>query len=276
MHRPAWDGPIEVAGPPRPIDAVVPEAADPRPHRVDIRLVSIDADPWTGSAASSLWQSIDETIIDAASRSHWNANGLRIGQAVDPGALLSVLHPLVEHQNVLDGFFAAVGVDSAGASASRPIVMATGRQYEYPIGPPRAGTDVYMVRRLTGPAEARTLEGGQVVLTMRRLPGDEVRSTTVRITPEIQHGSLQQQVVQSDTGMRIANARDRWALPPLSIDWTAAAGDTLVIAPEPMPRHAAAHVTVDRSVRLADRMLGRRDAQQRQQYWVILLRMDRA
>lgn len=244
---------------------------DPAKCILEVRLVSIDASRWNQEAATDLWQSVDETIVERRVRDTWNQNGFRVGQIQSHDDVQHAMETLTEHQNILDDFFADAGVDATQLSNRKPIIMDTGRRYEHPIGPPRPGSDVYLFRRSAGLPEARTLSGGQCLIAFRA-DGDHDNGTVrLRIAPEIQYGRVKQHVTPSDTGMRIDHRRQSWPLAGMAINWNAGVGQSLLITPE--APSAEPTIPLEESVRLADRMLGQVDAQRRSSWWAMLIKV---
>ncbi|MEM6688908.1 MAG: hypothetical protein AAF664_05740 [Planctomycetota bacterium] len=244
---------------------------DPAKCILEVRLISIDASRWNQRAATELWRSVDETVIDAEVRSTWNRNGFRVGQIQSQEEVQTDFEMLTEHQNILDDFFADAGVDATQLSNRKPIIMDNGRRYEHPVGPPRPGSDVYLFRKNIGPPEARTLSGGQCLFAFRADGDLDSGTVRLRIAPEIQYGRVKQHVTPSDTGMRIDHRRQSWPLSGMAINWTAGLGQSLLITPEAPTTETS--IPLEESVQLVDRMLGRVDAQRRSSWWAMLIKV---
>ena len=158
----------------------------------------------------------------------------------------------------MEEFFSEAAVASEVSHGRQRIPMRFGRRYELALRQPFEGTHTALVRS-QAETLGRTLNNAQYFLALTASPADTAQKIRLRIRPEIQYGAAKQKWVSSDSAIRIDTLRENWSLEMLDINLAAAAGDTIVIAPD-TPTHG-----------LASKMLTGNGTDQHEQQLVVLI-----
>ena len=226
-----------------------------------VEFVPIEEDKVTADDIQSLWQWTDETAFDLELRRRLSANGLRVGRIVKEERFRSRLKQMRTQENVLDNFLTQADVASEVSHGGRRIPMRIGRRYELPVRQPIEGTHVSMIKlgeKLIG----KTLLDPQFLFAVTPTTGDSSRQVRIQFRPEIQHGSMRQRWVSSDTALRIDTRRETWSLPELDIELEGVKNDIFVIG-STMPR-----------IGLAKQMLTGKSSENTQQQVLMLVTLS--
>ncbi|MCG8652802.1 MAG: hypothetical protein MI861_23385, partial [Pirellulales bacterium] len=209
----------------------------------------------------SLWQWVDETVVDVGSRRRWIDNGLRLGRVINEERFLTKLGEISMQQDVVGEFLAQADVASEVSHRGRRIPMRLGRRYEMPLRQPIDGSHVTMLwlneRRI-----GQALQDPQFLFAVTAKPGDKPDQVVLNLRPEIQHGEMKQKWVSSDSALRIDTRRETWTIEELELELTGSTGDTFVIAGTSPLRG------------LAKQMLSGASADNVQQQIVVLITLD--
>ena len=87
------------------------------------------------------------------------------------------------------------------------------------------------------------------------------QQVSLRLRPEIQHGSMRQRWVSSDTALRIDTRRETWSLKELDVNLAGVENDTFVIG------------SVAPAVGIGKQMLGGKSNDQTQQQVIMLIKL---
>jgi hypothetical protein len=196
---------------------------------LEVEFVPVDVDTTDADDIQSLWQWVDETAVDSATRHDWLANGLRVGRVVRRERLHSRLAAMKSPQNAIDQFLSEADIASDVAHGGKQIPMRLGRRYELPLREPVAGSHVTLVR-LKGETIGQTLTDPQYLLAITTNDGQSPKQVELTLRPEIQHGAMKQQWVTSDSALRIDRRREAWSLEELTLKLMATEGDLFMIA----------------------------------------------
>ena len=196
---------------------------------LSVEFLPLTVDPGDRDRDASLWQWVDETAIDVASRRRWMANGLRIGRIANEERFRSKLETVSANQDVVDKFLAEASVASDLSHSGKRIPMRLGRRYELPLRQPVDGDQVMLVR-LGEETIGRTLSDPQCLFAVTANPGKKAVQVHVRLRPEIQFGEMRQQWITSDLAWRIDRRRETWSIDELDVELTGGEGDTFVVA----------------------------------------------
>tara|TARA_R110002073_G_scaffold7245_8_gene41377 strand:+ start:8102 stop:9190 length:1089 start_codon:yes stop_codon:yes gene_type:complete len=183
----------------------------------------------TADRVASMWQWVDEMIIEPAHRSELAENGIRVGKVIRPDQFRQRLAEMAGPRDVVDVFLGEADVASEVSVGSRKIPMRLAKRYELPLRQPRSGAHVTLLRT-QGQTVGRTLQDPQYVLAITPTQSKTASQIHLQCRPEIQHGVMRQKWISSDSAMRIDSRRDAWSLPWLDIDLEGGKGDLFVIA----------------------------------------------
>ncbi|NNE00335.1 MAG: hypothetical protein HKN47_23700 [Pirellulaceae bacterium] len=195
---------------------------------MNVEFVPIEIDETTPDDIQSLWQWVDETNLAATTRRELISNGLRTGRVIDAERFRSRLDSMTQPKSVVDQFLSQADVASEVSHGGRRIPMRTGRRYELPVRQPIEGSHVSLVR-LDGELFGRTLVDPQFLLALTPTSGNTPQQINLRFRPEIQHGSMRQSWVSSDTALRIDTRRETWSIDQLDFMLTGVENDTFVM-----------------------------------------------
>ena len=182
----------------------------------------------TEDGLASLWQWVDEMVIDAGQRSALSRNGVRAGRIIREDQFLAKLSALAPATDIVDSFLSEANVASDMSRGSRTIPMRMGRRYELPLKQPNDGTHVTMVN-LDGQLIGKTLQDPQYIFGITPTQGSRVGEVILQLRPEVQHGMMRQKWVSSDTALRIDTRRETWSLDSLDIHLSGAEDDVFAI-----------------------------------------------
>ncbi len=195
--------------------------------QVEFLPIAVDASDIDSDA--SLWQWVDETAIDSASRQRLLVNGIRIGRVANEERFRSRLGSLATSQDVLDKFLSEASVASDVSHRGKRIPMRLGRRYELPVKQPSDGSHVTLLR-LSDETIGRTLQDPQYLFAVTATAGQVSGQVHLLLRPEIQHGEMRQKWVSSDSALRIDTRRETWSIDELDVEFVGSEGDTFVIA----------------------------------------------
>lgn len=213
------------------------------------------------SSNASLWQYVDETLIDPSLRQTMIHNGIRVGFVSDEEAFRHQLGDDEIERDLVETFLAEASVATDLAHGSEKLPMRLGRRYELPLRQPLEGSHVAMLReddQLIG----KTLKNAQYVLALTGTRAATPERIQLQLHPEIQHGDTVQKWVSSDTALRIDSRREAWQLSPLNLELVVKEGDLIVIAPT-QPLHG-----------LAKHMLSGTGSDNQHEQLVLLIRVE--
>lgn len=196
---------------------------------LQIEFLPIKVDVADQGENESIWQWVDETVVDATERSRLIANGMRIGQIINVDRFRSRIDDQAPTQDVVDQFLSGASVASEVSHNSKRVPMRLGRRWELQLRQPIPGDHVTMLR-LDTDTIGRTLSDPQYLFAMVATPGESTGEVNVRLRPEIQHGAMRQKWVSSDAALRIDTRRETWSIEQLDVNLSGMEGDTFVVA----------------------------------------------
>ena len=198
---------------------------------LNVQFIPIEVDETSPDEIQSLWQWIDETHLDVEKRRQLVENGIRVGRVVRDERFrqrLATMTNLTPDAGVVDQFFAQADIASEVTHGDRRIPMRMGSRYELPLRQPIEGSHTSMVRA-NGKLVGRTLVDPQYLFAVTPTSGSNVKEVQLRLRPEIQHGSMRQRWVSSDTALRIDTRRESWSIEELDLKLVGTENDTFVI-----------------------------------------------
>ncbi|QDT11529.1 hypothetical protein [Planctomycetes bacterium K23_9] len=195
---------------------------------LNVEFVPIKVDETSLDEIQSIWQWTDETVVDPGLRRELSLNGIRAGRVIRRDRLIQRLDQMRSTDGVLDQFLSQADIASEVSHGGQRIPMRVGRRYELPVRQPIEGTHVSMVR-LDGELFGRTLQDPQFLFAVKATTGNTTREINLQLRPEIQHGSMRQRWISSDTALRINTRRETWSLESLDLNLTGVEGDTFFI-----------------------------------------------
>ncbi len=195
---------------------------------VNVEFVPMKIDDATPDQIQSLWQWTDETIVPPNLRRELAANGLRVGRVVQREQVDRRLDQMRSTEGVLGQFLSQADVASEVSHGGQRIPMRMGIRYELPVRQPIEGAHVSMVR-LDDQLLGRTLVDPQFLFAMTASAGETQQEINLRLRPEIQHGSMRQRWVSSDSALRIDTRRETWSLEELDLNLTGSEGDAFLV-----------------------------------------------
>ncbi|MCC9602541.1 hypothetical protein LOC67_18475 [Stieleria sp. JC731] len=233
-----------------------------RSIELDAQFVKIRFNPSDPDQLQSMWQWVDETVLPPDTRRALQANGLRVGKAVQPQRLTSRLENLrsQEARGELDAFLASAGVASHKTEGKQTIPMRLGRRHELPVCNPMAGPQIIIVDDEPQPI-GRTLVNPYFLFAITPQPSRAPAEVRLSIRPEIPYGDVQMDGLQASAAFRIDVRREAWVLDRLAFDLKAGEGDLFVIAETPTRQG------------IGKMMLGGKDVNQLEEQTIILLRV---
>jgi len=196
---------------------------------LDVAFHPIEPDLVDEDRIASLWQWVDEMVIEPAQRDRLAANGLRVGKVIRADQFESRLSEMSGPQDIVDRFLGEADVASEVSHGGNRIPMRVGKRYELPLRQPRSGSHVALVR-IKDTTIGKTLQDPQYLLAITPTKSSTDGQVRIRCRPEVQHGSTQQKWVSSDSALRIDSSRESWSLDSLEIDFDAAEGDVFIIS----------------------------------------------
>ena len=226
-----------------------------------VEFVPIEVDTVNPDVGQSLWQWVDETSIDKTTRRNWLENGLRSGRVINQERFRAKLDSITTEKNAVDQFLTEASVASELSQGGKRIPMRLGRRYELPLRQPVNGEQTTLVR-IGDQTIGKTLLDPQFLLAIVPTAGESTKQLKLRLRPEIQHGIMRQQWIESDKALRINRRRDAWSLKELDLELTASESDMFVIS-NTLPR-----------VGLGRQMLGGTRADFMEQQVIVLVRVQ--
>lgn len=154
-----------------------------------------------------VWQRVDETAFDIQLRSVLDENGLRAGILVGelPEVVRNQIAETSEAQNTDALEHAGLAADAD--NKMRHMQCRAGRRKEL-IVRPQLNDPLTILGVHQGQTLGNTFDRPTVLFDLRTLPHGD-RTTTVELTPEVQHGELKQSFVSSEFGVRPETRRER-------------------------------------------------------------------
>ncbi len=228
---------------------------------LSVEFLPLKVDAHEPDQDASIWQWVDETVIDATERSRLLANGLRIGRIINTERFRSRIETLTPTQDVVDQFLSGASVASDVSHNAKRVAMRLGRRYELQLHSPTEGEHVTMLR-LDEETIGRTLSDPQHLFAMVATAGESAGEINVRLRPEIQHGQMRQKWVSSDAALRIDTRRETWSIQQLDVNLSGSEGDTFVVA------------AADPAGGLAEQMLRGHSADNLPQQVMVMIRID--
>lgn len=199
----------------------------------------------------SLWQWVDETVIDPSIRRRLTDNGLRAGRVINIERFRRRMELLKPKQDVVDQFLTDAAVASEVSHDRRRIPMRLGRRYELPLHQPIRGQQVALVR-FDDQTIGKTVRDPQYLFAMQAAAGKQAGQISLRLRPEVQHGEMKHKWVSSDSALRIDARRESWSINQLDLVFHGGEDDVFVVAATEPPLGLASQMLVgetpDRSV----------------------------
>ncbi|WP_146399660.1 hypothetical protein [Planctomycetes bacterium CA13] len=189
----------------------------------------IESEQVDADRIASLWQWVDEMVIEPGQRNRLADNGIRIGKVIREDTFRARLSEMSGPHDVIDMFLSEADVGSEVSQGSKRIPMRFGKRYELPLRQPRSGEHVTLVR-LNDSLVGKTLLDPQYLLAITPTKASTAGQIRLQCRPEIQHGSMRQKWVSSDSALRIDSRRDTWSLESLDIEFQGSEGDLFLIA----------------------------------------------
>ncbi|TWU44118.1 hypothetical protein Q31b_16530 [Novipirellula aureliae] len=196
---------------------------------IDVAFHPIEPEFVDEDRIASLWQWVDEMVIEPAQRERLAANGLRVGKVIRQDQFESRLSDMSGPQDVVDMFLSEADVASEVSHGVNRIPMRLGKRYELPLRQPRSGSHVTLVSR-NQTTIGKTLQDPQYLLAITPTKSVMEGQVLVRCRPEVQHGNTQHKWVSSESALRIDSSRETWSLDYLDINFEAAEGDVFLIS----------------------------------------------
>jgi hypothetical protein len=200
----------------------------PRAVVLGVEFIPVPGERLSPDHLQSLWQWTDETVIDPPRRRRLLANGLRAGRVLRGDRVKARLDFLQGGEDVVDDFLSRAEIATDVSNGTRRIPMRVGQRYELPLRDPIPGSDVTLVR-IGDEMHGRTLNEPQFLFAVTLSEIDAPRQVRLRLRPEIQHGSMRQRWVSSDSALRIDTRREAWSLETLDISLDVSEGDTVLV-----------------------------------------------
>ena len=214
-----------------PKSSLVPARESRKAVIIEVEFVPIAVDGVSADDMESLWQWVDEAAIETDGRIAMAENGFRGGRLIHPERFRARLATLKHTTGIVDEFLGQAEVASTISHGRERIPMRLGRRHELPLKQPDEGSEVTLVR-MNHETIGRTLEHPQFLLAVTPTATSTPRQIRLRLRPEVQHGSMRQRWVSSDTALRIDTRRDTWSLPELDLNVDVSEGQTLALAPD--------------------------------------------
>lgn len=182
------------------------------------------------SGFESLWQYVDETVIDSDRRHAFLENGLRVGKIQNLDRFREAIETSVTETNVVDDFLAEASVASEVSHGTQTVPLRLGKRSEFPLRQPFEGSHVALIRD-EQQTIGKTLDNAQYFLGLTATEANHPKQIRLAIEPMIQHGNAKQKWVSSESAIRIDTRRETWDLTMLNLTTEMRAGDTIVFAP---------------------------------------------
>ncbi len=195
---------------------------------IEVSFVGLPMDSKSRNRAESIWQWVDETRVDAATRGRLLANGIRVGFVSNQDQFQRRLARESATRDVLDEFLSEASIQSDFSQGTERLPLRFGRRYELPLRQPAEGTQVTLVR-IDQETFGQTLLRPQYLMTITANPGRSPNQIELQVRPEIQHGDLRQKYITGDAALRIEARRETWSLGELELDVEAGKNDLVVI-----------------------------------------------
>lgn len=181
-----------------------------------------------------IWGSVDESLLEISQRKMLDSNGLRAGVLL--GELPKVLRDQIEttsHDQATDVLEHA-GLAADVDNRMRQLQCRAGRSKEVIVR--RELTDPLTVMSTKeGVLSGNTFQKPTVLFDMRVMPHGD-KQTTIKLTPEIQHGELKQAFVTTELGIRPNMQRDKQKWQELTVTAKLKPGQVLLMASTMPPK----------------------------------------
>jgi hypothetical protein len=241
---------------------------------LEVEFLKIDLQKSTATDRSQLWNWVDESVIDDQQRHQLFENGFRTGLVVDAQGFRKHLQTMAGTKDVVDEFLGSASVASDLQNGRQQIAMRMGRRYELPLREPMEGSQVTMVR-VDGQTIGRTLGSPQFLLALQAAELTENNRLRLRVRPEIQFGQMRQQFVGggSNSGLRIDQRRQSWSIPSLDMEWKMGLDQLIVLTMDSYASTETTSASPVASASLANQMFVGKNADQRDEQLVLLIRV---
>ena len=199
------------------------------PRSVTLEITSVHVDAQDLKRLESLWQQVDEQVMEPALRRKLMANGFRsgvVGQQL-PDELRELLGPSPTHEQATEATVELdLGQDPSTWSTNRRLPLRPGQRGE--IVAAASKDELSVVYAEENRVRAQTYQQAQCTLATTIKPeGDG--SITLTLTPEIQHGPLRQKLVGQDGSFRWEAGRDSEVLHDLRLQMVLRPGQTAML-----------------------------------------------
>ncbi|WP_413431161.1 hypothetical protein [Crateriforma spongiae] len=218
---------------------------------------SFQPDPW-----DTIWNWVDETVVDAGDRRRLLDNGLRVGLVKDPQKVDQLLAEMTPPSDLINDFMeqTEVATDVSGLSGAFPVRWAERTELWVRRADSKTRT---VLARIDGQTVGRTLDAPQPLFALEANPTSMAGQIRLTFRPEIQHGPMKRSFTPSKAAVRMEQRRDAWSLAENQWDVRLGEGDVLIVAPT---RTTQA---------LGKAMLTQQTADQQTFHTVVLLTLDR-
>ncbi len=191
---------------------------------------------------STLWQYIDEQLIDPEQRSHLNNNGFRCG--IVGSQLPTVLRELLDEKESQSTLEAATPREIDSLAMNRRINSKSGKRSEIVTSAPEDEMIVLYKDQAGTKVTGKSFDQAQAILACRTFPqGDG--ATQIELMPEIHHGQPRKQWIAGEGTFHLMAGRDRELFSDLVMRTALFPGQTLIISSTPESRGLGHNFFVD-------------------------------
>lgn len=209
----------------------LPDLPQPRMPRDSVVLETAFVRVPPGTELSDTWLELDEQHLDAASRQHLSANGLRSGVAGSqiPTQLRDLLDDAAANTSdaeaVASGSVAAMQQQLQSRAGERSVLVIV------PKLPAKSVVLLMENRRL----RAETFNGGQALFAVKTQPSGD-GTVEIELTPEIKHGDVKHQWVPGNGSFKHDFSQAEFVFEKLRLATKLSPGQTLVVTCTPKPK----------------------------------------
>lgn len=215
-----------------PVDELSLPTTRMSPDSVGFEITFVRVPLGSRQIGDTLWQSIDEQVLDVEQRRYVNQNGIRAG--VVGRQLPPVLLELLENQSNERQLDRAVTSDLDVLSNNRRVQSRAGHRTEIVASTTRPDLAVLYREPGEDKIRGRSFADAQCILVIRAFPqaDDTVR---MELMPEIHHGLPRKQWVAGQGTFQLLAGREREVFQSMMLDLKLAPGQTLVLSAMPEP-----------------------------------------
>lgn len=193
---------------------------------------------------STLWQYVDEQLIDQEQRIHLNNNGFRCG--IVGSQLPGVLRELLDQKESRSSLEAATAREIDSLAMNRRINSKSGKRSEIVASAPEDEMIVLYKDPAATKVTGRSFDQAQAILACRTFPqGDG--AIQIELMPEIHHGAPKKQWIAGDGTFHLMAGRDRELFSDLVMRMALFPGQTLIVSSTPESKGLGHNFFVDSS-----------------------------